>query len=94
MKTTLKAVGFAVGLLVGGTAYAAEQTVTLEVSGMTCASCPYIVKQTLAAVEGVTAVEVSFAEKSAVVTYDDSKTEVAALTAATGDMGFPSAVKE
>ena len=61
---------------------------------MTCASCPYIVKQTLAAVDGVTDVEVSFAEKSAVVTYDDSKTEVAALTAATGDMGFPSTVKE
>lgn len=94
MKTTLKAVVFAVGLLAGGTAYAAEQTVTLEVSGMTCASCPYIVKQTLAAVDGVTAVEVSFAEKAAVVTFDDRKTEVAALTLATAGMGFPSAVKE
>lgn len=29
-----------------------------------------------------------------VVTYDDSKTEVAALTLATADMGFPSTLKE
>ena len=94
MKTTLKAFIVAGCLLAAPSAFAGEQTVTLEVSGMSCASCPYIVKQTLAGVDGVTAVEVSYAEKSAVVTYDDSKTEVAALTVATGDMGFPSRVKE
>lgn len=94
MKATLRTVILAGTLLTATSVFAGEQTVTLEVSGMTCASCPYIVKQTLAAVEGVTAVDVSFAEKSAVVTYDDSKTEVVALTAATGDMGFPSTVKE
>lgn len=94
MKTTLKALIVAGSLLAAPSAFAGEQTVTLEVSGMSCASCPYIVKQTLAGVDGVTAVEVSYAEKSAVVTYDDSKTEVAALTVATGDMGFPSRVKE
>jgi len=91
---TLRTVIFAGALLTATSAFAGEQTVTLEVSRMTCASCPYVVKQTLAAVDGVTDVEVSFAEKSAVVTYDDSKTEVAALTAATDDMGFPSTVKE
>jgi len=94
MKTTVKAFIVAGSLLAAPSAFAGEQTVTLEVSGMSCASCPYIVKQTLAGVDGVTAVEVSYAEKSAVVTYDDSKTEVAALTVATGDMGFPSRVKE
>jgi len=94
MKATLLAAVFAGSLLAGTSAFAGEQTVTLEVSGMTCASCPYIVKQTLAAVDGVAAVKVSFAEKSAVVTYDDSKTEVSALTAATAGMGFPSTLKE
>ncbi len=39
-------------------------------------------------------VEVSFAEKSARVTYDDSKTEVLALTAATADVGLPSGLQE
>ncbi len=94
MKTFLKAAIFAGSLLATSSAFAGEQTVTLEVSGMTCASCPYIVKQTLAAVDGVTDVDVSFAEKSAVVTFDDSKTEVAALTLATTNMGFPSSLKE
>jgi mercuric ion binding protein len=93
MKTIPMAM-FAGGLLAATSAFAGEQTVTLEVSGMTCASCPYIVKQTLATVDGVTAVDVSFAEKSAVVTYDDGKTEVAALTLATSNMGFPSSLKE
>ena len=94
MKTTLKAVIFAGSLLATPSAFAGEQTVALEVSGMTCASCPYMVRQTLADVNGVTAVEVSFAEKSAVVTFDDCMTEVAALTLATSNMGFPSSLKE
>ena len=94
MKTIPKAVILAGSVLVLATAFAEEQTVTLEVNGMTCASCPYIVKQTLTKVDGVTAVDVSFAEKLAVVTYDDGKTEVAALTQATANMGFPSRPKE
>jgi mercuric ion binding protein len=94
MKTTLKAIIFTGSLLAVISAFAGEQTVTLEVSGMTCAACPYIVKQTLADVDGVTSVDVSFAEKIALVTYDDSKTEVVALTLATTDMGFPSSLKE
>ncbi len=94
MRTILKAIIFAGSLLATPSAFAGEQTVTLRVSGMTCASCRYIVKQTLAAVEGVSAVEVSFADRSAVVTYDDNKTEVAALTLATTNMGFPSNLKE
>lgn len=93
MTNILKAAVFAGSLLAASSAFAGEQTVILEVSGMTCASCPYIVKQTLAAVDGVAAVEVSFADKSAIVTYDDSKTEVAAFTNATANMGFPSAPK-
>ena len=94
MKTPLLAAIFAGSLLTSLSAFAGEQTVTLEVSGMTCPSCPYIVRQTLAAVDGVTAVEVSFAEKSAVVTFDDTKTEVASLTLATANMGFPATLKE
>ncbi len=81
-------------LLVAGTALAAERIVTLRVENMTCASCPYIVKKTLAAVPGVREVEVSFPEKTAVVTFDDAKTEVDALTAATGQVGYPSRLIE
>ena len=94
MKTILKTAIFAGGILAAMPAFAGERTVILEVSGMTCASCPYIVKQSLADVQGVTAVEVSLAEKAAVVSFDDGETEVAALIAATGNIGFPSTVKE
>jgi len=94
MRTILKAVIFAGSLLAASSAFAGEQTVTLKVSGMTCASCPYIVKRTLAAVDGVSAVKVSFAGKTAVVTFDDSKTQVAALTTATTNVGFPSTLKK
>ena len=81
---------FAANLLVSGLAHAAEQTVKLDVLGMSCASCPYIVKQSLAAVDGVKAVEVSMAEHNAKVTFDDTKVQVSDLIKATTDVGFPS----
>ncbi len=72
---------------------AADRTVTLQVDNMYCASCPYIVKRGLAAVPGVNDVSVSFRNKTAIVTFDDTQTNVAALTDATFEMGYPSEVK-
>jgi mercuric ion binding protein len=77
-------------LLAGGVASAAEQTVTLVVDNMYCDACPYIVKQSLAKVSGVQAVEVSFEHKTAIVTYDDQMTTIEALTSATTEAGYPS----
>lgn len=68
---------------------AAEQTVTLNVP-MWCASCPYIVKRTLAEVPGVLDVNVSYDDQVAIVRFDDDRTNVTALTQATADVGFPS----
>ena len=90
MKRYLAGAVVAATLLSAAAALAVERTVTLAVEGMTCASCPYIVKQVLAGVSGVRAVDVSFEEKKAVVTFDDGKTNAAALTAATSNVGFPS----
>ncbi len=39
--------------------FAATQTVTLSVPGMTCASCPITVKHALSKVEGVSKTDVS-----------------------------------
>lgn len=69
------------------------QTVTLEVSNMTCSVCPITVKKSLVAVEGVETVTISLDDKIAVVTYDPDKTQVDKLTAATTDAGYPSVVK-
>jgi periplasmic mercuric ion binding protein len=71
-------------------ALAGERTVTLIVDNMTCPACPYIVERSLAALPGVTKVEVSFENKTANVTFDDSETNVAALTSATANAGYPS----
>ncbi len=94
MKYSIAATGVAVMLLSTGSAWAGEQTVTLAVDNLFCASCPYIVKQTLAQVPGVRAVQVSFEKKTAVVSFEDTQTNVAALTQATANMGFPSRLLE
>jgi mercuric ion binding protein len=74
--------------------YAATKTVTLSVSNMTCAACPITVKKALSKVEGVGAIDVSYEKKEAVVTYDDAKTNVEALTKATEGAGYPSQLKK
>lgn len=71
-------------------ASAAERTITLAVDKMTCVTCPYIVKQALSGVPGVTRAEVSFEDKRALVTFDDTRADVATLTKVTADAGFPS----
>ncbi len=74
--------------------WAATQTVTLSVPGMTCASCPITVKHALSKVEGVSKVDVGFEKREAVVTFDDTKASVQKLTKATADAGYPSSVKQ
>ncbi len=75
-------------------AFAAPQTVTLAVPGMTCAACPLTVKQSLNKVKGVTKTDVSFEKRQAIVSFDNEKTSVQALTKATTDAGYPSTVKQ
>jgi periplasmic mercuric ion binding protein len=74
-------------------AWAATQTVTLSVPGMTCAACPVTVKKALSKVEGVEKIVIHFDQKEAVVTFDDAKTNVEALTKATENAGYPSTAK-
>lgn len=93
MKHLVTLAVLAGGSLVSSATYAAEQTVTLAVQNMTCASCPYIVKKSLAAVPGVSKAEVSFEAKSAKITFDDQKTNVATLAEATTKAGYPATPK-
>lgn len=81
-------------LLTAFSVFAGERTVTLAVENMTCAICPYIVKQSLAGVPGVIRAEVSFENKTASVTFDDARAHLAAITAATAEVGFPSHLYE
>ena len=68
----------------------ATASVTLEVEGMSCASCDVTVRQALLSVEGVDGAEVSFVPPRAVVSFDPTRTTVEALTAATAAAGYPS----
>lgn len=83
----------ALAAIVATPAWAAVQTVTLSVPGMTCAACPITVKKALSKVEGVSQVDVSFDKREAVVTFNDAKTSVRKLTEATTNAGYPSSVK-
>lgn len=71
-------------------AWAAMQTVTLSVPGMTCSACPITIKVALNKVDGVAQVDVSYPDREAVITFDDTRTSVEALTQATSNAGYPS----
>jgi len=88
MKSLLTAV--IAPLVLIAPAWALPQTVTLNVSGMTCEACPITVKKALEKVPGVSKVEVRFEKKQVLVTFDDAKTNTDALVKATTNAGYPS----
>jgi len=74
-------------------AWAATQTVTLSVTGMTCEACPITIKKALNKVEGVEHIAVNLEKKEALITFDDAKTTVEALLKAIKNAGYPSTVR-
>ena len=94
MKTLLNLAGFLALAGASTFAFAEPQTLTLSVPGMDCAACPITIKKALNKVEGVAKVEVSFEKKLAIVTFDNAKTNLAKLTQATANAGYPSNEKK
>jgi len=88
IRNLLAAVIVQLGLV--ASAWASPQTVTLNVSGMTCPACPITVKKALEKVAGVSKVEMRFEKKQVLVTFDDAKTNTDALVKATTNAGYPS----
>ncbi len=88
IKTLLT--GAVVALIVTAPGWASPKTVTLNISGMTCAACPITVKKALEKVPGVSSVDVRFEKKQVLVTFDDTKTNPDALVKATTNAGYPS----
>lgn len=89
MKTLLASLT----LVISSPLWAAPQTVTLSVPGMTCSACILTIKKALSKVDGVGKAEVSFEKREAIVTFDDAKASVQSLTKATENAGYPSSVK-
>ena len=93
MNRLIASLAFGFALVASSPGLAAQRTVTLAVQNMFCAACPHTVKASLQAVQGVSKVAISLQDKTAVVTYDDAKTNVKALTTATTNAGYPSMPK-
>jgi mercuric ion binding protein len=89
MNKSLSALALVASVMTASTALAAERTVTFAIDNMTCASCPYIVKTSMAAVPGVEKVTVSFQAKTATVTFDDARTNAGTIAAASMNAGYP-----
>ena len=70
----------------------AQMPITLTVEGMTCASCVGRVDRALAAVPGVTSVNVNLATETAAVTFDDGAVDADAIIRAATDAGYPATV--
>lgn len=74
-------------------AMATVQTVTLDVPGMNCSSCPITVKKALSKVNGVQGVKTSLEKREALVTFDDKLTSAEKLSLASTNAGYPATVK-
>ncbi len=97
LLTLCLTLGSVVGAQAAGdssTAATPVQMVTLAVQNMDCPLCPFTVRKALEDVPGVIKVSVNFYAKTATVAFDPAKTNVQALTQATGNAGFPSTVKK
>lgn len=65
------------------------RTATFDVENMTCALCPITVRKAMAAVPGVSKVEVDFESKTATVAFDPAAASSADIAAASTNAGYP-----
>src|SRR6478609_3243330 len=66
---------------------------TLDIEGMTCASCVNRVTKALTRVDGVIDASVNLATETAAVSYDPQAVDAAALTAAVDKAGYVGTVR-
>src|SRR5689334_51243 len=64
------------------------ESVTLPISGMSCAACAARIEKSLSRAEGVEVATVNFATENATVTYDPARMSRDALCEAIRDIGY------
>ncbi len=69
-------------------ACAQEQTVNMQVSGMTCGTCPISVRHRAMQLKGVRAASVDLASATATVTFEDTEQSAQAIT----ELGYPATI--
>jgi mercuric transport protein len=68
--------------------------ITLDVPGMSCASCPLTVQKSLKKLDGVISAKATLEDKKALVIFDPSKVTTEAMIEATTNAGYPSTLFE
>lgn len=70
-------------------ALAETRQVDLSVPGMFCASCPYIIRSAIGAVDGVDSVTADAEARTVTVIFDDAVVQLSEILDATGNAGYP-----
>ena len=70
-----------------------NESVTLDVKGMDCATCPITVRTVLKKQPGVTDVKVDFKKATAEITFDSGKVSRERLAQVVTEAGFPSTAR-
>ena len=70
------------------TATSSSSTCTLDIGGMTCASCVRHVEKALSRIDGVDRAEVNLATEAATVSFDPQTAGLSELTAAVAAAGY------
>ncbi|MFY0625436.1 MAG: mercuric transport protein MerTP [Reichenbachiella sp.] len=65
-----------------------ESTYEINISGMTCSGCEEHVKLEIGKLPGISGLKVSYEKGTAVVTFDESKTDIGAVKIAVGETGY------
>ncbi len=65
-----------------------QETVTIQIEGMTCEGCAVSIRKALKHLEGVKSVDVSFKKKRAIVKYDPAKVTPEQMAAAINQIGY------
>ncbi|NOX41839.1 MAG: hypothetical protein GXP05_15460 [Alphaproteobacteria bacterium] len=98
MKSLLYATVSAIYLLAPGAVFAAEKTVRIEVTGLFCASCPYIAAKAITSVKSAKITDGFYdADRELaqfVVQFDDEVTTVQAIVQSPVEYGYPTTIVE
>ncbi len=81
-------------LLMTQITWAKSQKACFKVEGMTCTACTVTMKVAINTLDGISDIDVSLKKKSAVVDYDDSKTDSVKIKEKIDSVGYKAAKRQ
>ncbi|MDQ6987533.1 MAG: cation transporter [Mariprofundaceae bacterium] len=91
-KLLLLTVFFSIVVIYAQNGVAREQTVTMHVSGMTCATCPISVRHRALQMKGVHSASVDLNTALATVSYEDNEQSPQTIAQAITKLGYPATI--